>query len=85
LAAVIHPAVSISSLGRRALTLSRVSKRLHIALQKRPELRREIEARADANLKVIHDFVSGMVVAENKDPVCRYLTAFPSRVPPYKY
>ncbi|KAJ6611633.1 hypothetical protein B0H10DRAFT_2223919 [Mycena sp. CBHHK59/15] len=69
LAAIIHPATSIDSLGRRTPTLSRVSRRLHLALAKHPELRREIEARADANLNVIREFVRGIVVVENKDPV----------------
>jgi hypothetical protein len=84
-AAVIHPAASIDSLGRRTPTLSRVSRRLHLALAKRPELRREIESRADANLNVIREFVRGIVVVENKDPVREYFTDFPKRVPLYKY
>ncbi|KAJ7440484.1 hypothetical protein B0H11DRAFT_2099199 [Mycena galericulata] len=85
LAAVIHPAASVDSFGRRAVNISRVCKRLHLALEKRPELRREIEARADGNLNVIREVVSGMVVAENKDAVRKYFTDFLSRVPPYKY
>ncbi|KAJ7076237.1 hypothetical protein B0H15DRAFT_805688 [Mycena belliarum] len=85
LAAIIHPAVSIDSLSSRKLDLVRISKRLHVALQKRPELRREIEARADGNLNVIREFVAGLVGVDNKEPMRKYFTDFPSHVPLYNY
>ncbi|KAJ7445562.1 hypothetical protein B0H11DRAFT_2249452 [Mycena galericulata] len=83
--AIIHPAASLESLGRRTPTLSRVSGRLHLALAKRPELRSEIEARGPANLNVVREFVRGLVVPENKDPVREYFTDFHLRLPVYKY
>ncbi|KAJ7790074.1 hypothetical protein B0H14DRAFT_3161604 [Mycena olivaceomarginata] len=85
LAAIIHPGASLDSLGRRTPTLSRVSKRIHLALANRPELRSEIEARADANLDVIREFLRGIVVAKNKDPVREYLTDFLRHVSLYEY
>ncbi|KAJ7300453.1 hypothetical protein DFH08DRAFT_908521 [Mycena albidolilacea] len=84
-AAVIHPAASLDSLGRRTPTLTRVSRRLHLALAKRPELRSEIQARADANLSVIREFVRGIVVVDNKDAVREFFTEFPQRVSLYDY
>ncbi|KAJ7859614.1 hypothetical protein B0H14DRAFT_3135099 [Mycena olivaceomarginata] len=85
LAAIIHPGASLDSLGRRTPTLSRVSKRIHRALANCPELPSEIKARADANLDVIREFLRGIVVAENKDPVREYLTDFLRHVSLYEY
>ncbi|KAJ6620624.1 hypothetical protein B0H10DRAFT_1945921 [Mycena sp. CBHHK59/15] len=76
-AAVIHPSTSIASLGRRTPTLSHVSQRLHLALANHPDLRREIEGRADANLHILREFMRSIVVAENKDAVREYITDFP--------
>ncbi|KAJ7738589.1 hypothetical protein B0H16DRAFT_1570151 [Mycena metata] len=85
LAAIIHPAASFHLFSQKAVTLTRVCKRLHLALIQRPELRREIQARADMNLNVLREFVAGMVVAEQKDSVRKYFTDLTTRVPLYNY
>ncbi|KAJ7489505.1 hypothetical protein FB451DRAFT_1167172 [Mycena latifolia] len=66
-AAVIHPTASIDSLGCRILTLSHISRRLHLALAKCPKLHHEIKARANANLNVIHKFLHGIIIVESKE------------------
>jgi hypothetical protein len=85
LAAIIHPATSLDSLGRRTVSLTRMGRRLHVALSQRPELRCEIEARADGNLKVIRELLRGMVVGADKDAVWEYFEDLIQRVTFYSY
>ncbi|KAJ7734512.1 hypothetical protein DFH07DRAFT_967634 [Mycena maculata] len=84
-AAIIHPAASLDSLGRPTAALSRISARLHLGLNKRPDLCREIEARAAGNLNVIRELLRGLVVIDDKDAVREYLTDYRERVTFYRY
>ncbi|KAJ7716071.1 hypothetical protein B0H16DRAFT_1476970 [Mycena metata] len=68
-AALIHLATSLDNLGRGAPALSRISIRLQHALKQRPQLCKLIEARQEANVTVLGDFLRGKVDGEEKDNV----------------